>query len=177
MIAGSRQIIMQPLDARLMRDSRERIWRAERRLGRVFTARAMNLIHLFGPRIIRLHFLVADGPGRRDAIVMFELAEVLLAKAVERRAVHLRGAANEVMNTRLERFPRLVIPGFFGNIAILKEDLFDVPVLLLALQPVAAFEYEDTLARRRQMARQRSTACTATDDNDIIFFRHGSPWK
>jgi hypothetical protein len=32
-----------------------------------------------------------------------------------------------------------------GNVAVLNKHLFDVPVLLFPLQPIAPFEQEDTL--------------------------------
>ena len=110
---------------------RERIGRAGRRLGGVFAARAVHLVHLLGLGVVGLHVFVADGPGRRDAIVVLELAEVFLAQAVERRAKHLGGAADEVVETGLKRLPHLVVPGFLGNVAVFNKHLFDVPVLLL----------------------------------------------
>ena len=117
---------------------------------------------------------IVNGPGRRDAIVVLELAEVFLAQTVERRAIHLGGAADEVVDTGLERLPHPVVPCFLGNVAVLNEYLFDVPVLLLTLQPVATFEHEDALTRRRQVARQRSAARTAANDDDVILCAHAS---
>src|SRR5215475_14858966 len=114
---------MQLLDARLMRHSRERIGRAGRRLGWVFAARTVHLVHLLGLGVVGLYVFVADGPGRRDAVVMLELAEVFLAQTVERRAIHLGGAADEVVDTGLERLPHPVVPGFLKNVAVLNEYL------------------------------------------------------
>src|ERR1043166_2662930 len=121
-----------------MRHRREATRRAGGRLGGVFAAGAVHLVHLFGLGVIGLHVFVADGPGGRDAVVVLNLAEVFLAQAVERRAIHLGGAADEVMETGLEGFPRLVVPGFLGNVAVLDENLFHVPILLFTFQPVAA---------------------------------------
>src|SRR5262245_49159621 len=142
---------MQLLDTGLVRDRRKGIGRAARRLGRVFTARPTNLIQLLGFGVVRFHLFVADRPCRRDAIVMPELAEVLLAKTIESRAIHLGGPTDEVVETGLERFSLLVVPGFLGNIAVPDKNLFYIPILLFPFQPVAAFEEEDALPRRRQM--------------------------
>src|SRR5512132_410367 len=88
-VAGARQIIMQLLDARLVRHRRERIGRAGRWLSGVFTARSVYLVHLLSLGVIRLHVFVADGPGGRDTVVVLQLPEVLLAQTVEGCAKHL----------------------------------------------------------------------------------------
>ena len=54
--------------------------------------------------------------------MVIQLAEVLFPKTVERRAVELRGAADEVVNLRLEGLPLRVVPGVFGHVAIVDED-------------------------------------------------------
>ena len=74
-----------------------------RRLGRILAARAVHLVQLLGLRVVRLQLVVRDRPRRRDPVVMVQLAEVLLAESVERRAVELRRAADEVVDLRLER--------------------------------------------------------------------------
>ena len=100
---GRLEVVGELLDARLVADRRERVRRARRRLGRVLAARAVHLVALLGERVVRLHLVVADRPAGRDAVVVGELAEVLLAQAVQRRAVELGGAADEVVHLRLER--------------------------------------------------------------------------
>src|SRR6266850_6089386 len=165
---------MQLLNARLVGHRRKGIRRAIGRLGGIFTAGAAHLVHLLGLGVVGLHVLVVDGPGRRNAIVMLELAEVLLAQAVERRAIHLGGAAYEVMETGLEGLSRVVVPGFLGDVAVLDEHLFHVPILLFTFQPVAAFEYQDALARRRQVPSQRPAARAAANDDDVVFRVHKS---
>ena len=78
------------------------IGRAGRWLGRVLAARAVHLVELLRLRVVRLHLVVADRPGRGDAVVVAQLAEVLRAQAVQRRAVELRGTADEVVHLGLE---------------------------------------------------------------------------
>ena len=77
MIAGRRQIGKKVLDARLMGDRRARIRAARRGLRGILAAKSMHVIHLLGPHVIGLEVLVADRPGRRNAVVVAQLAEVL----------------------------------------------------------------------------------------------------
>ena len=100
------QVVEQLLDARLVRHRRERVRRRCRRLGRVLAAGAVHLVELLGLGVVRLELVVADRPGRRDPAVVLELAEVLLPQPVQRRAVELRGAADEVVDLRLEGLAR-----------------------------------------------------------------------
>ncbi len=106
-VPGGGEVVGELLDARLVRDRREGIGRAGRRLGRILAAGAVHLVELLGLRVVRLHLVVADRPGGRDAVVVAQLAEVLRAQAVERRAVELGGAADEVVHLRLEGLGRL----------------------------------------------------------------------
>ena len=85
-----------------------------------------------------------------------ELAEVLLAQPVERRAVELRRAADEVVDLRLERLALLVVPRVRRDVAVVDEHVLREPVLRLARQPVAALEQQDPLART---ARGAARAC------------------
>ena len=110
LVPGRREVVGELLDARLVADGRERVRRAGGRLGRVLAARAVHLVELLGPRVVGLHLVVVDGPRRRDAVVVAQLAEVLLAQAVQRGAVELRGAADEVVHLRLEGLAVAVVP-------------------------------------------------------------------
>ena len=138
-----------------------RVRRARRRLGRILAARAVHLVQLLGLRVVRLELVVGDRPGGRDPVVVAQLAEVLLAQPVERRAVELRGAADEVVDLRLERRAALVVPRVRRDVAVLDEDVLREPVLRLPRQPVAALEQQDALARRREMAGERAAAGSA----------------
>ena len=153
-VAGRREVVGELLDARLVRDGRERIRRARRRLGRILAAGAVHLVELLGLRVVRLELVVGDRPGGRDAVVVVELAEVLLAQPVERGAVELRRAADEVVDLRLERLALRVVPGVRRDVAVVDEHVLGEPVLRLARQPVAALEQEDPLAGGGQVARR-----------------------
>ena len=148
LVAGAHQIVVKLLDARLVRDGRVRIRAAGGRIDRVLAARAVNLIEVLRAHVVGLQVGVGDRPGRRQAVVVPELAEVALAQAVERGAVHLGRAADEVVDARLERLAVLVEPGLLGDVAVVDEDVGGAPVLLLARQPPAALEQENVLAGR-----------------------------
>ena len=173
MVALLLQVVGELLDARLMRDRGVRVGRARRRLGRVLPPRPVHLIEVLGGRVVRLHVLIGDGPGGRQPVVVLQLAEVLLAHAVQRGAVQLGGAADEVVHLRLEE--RLVlgaVPVVGRDVAAVHEHVQGGPVLRLAGQPVAAFEQQDALARRGEVAGERAAARPGPDDDDVITFCH-----
>src|SRR5262245_51274199 len=97
---------MQPLDARLVRDSGPRVW-AGGRLGRVLAALAVHEVELLGLGVIRLEIVVRDRPPGRDPVVMTHLAEVPLAHPEEDGAVELRLAPDVVVLPGVERRPVL----------------------------------------------------------------------
>ena len=97
-----------------------------------------------------------------------QLAEVLLAQPVQRRAVELGRAADDVMDAGLERLAVAVVPRVRRDVAVVHEDRLRVPVLELAREPVAPLEEEDALARRGEVPRERPAACAGTDDDHVI---------
>ena len=101
-VADRGEVVGELLDARLVGDRRERVGRARGRFGRVLATGAVHAVELLGLRVVGLHLLVGDRPRRRDAVVVAQLAEVLLAQAVQRGAVELGCAADVVVHLRLE---------------------------------------------------------------------------
>jgi hypothetical protein len=128
----------------------------------------VDLVELLGLRVVGLELVVGDRPGRGDAVVVEQLAEVGFAQPVERRAVELRGAADEVVDLRLERLAVRVEPGVLGDVAVVDEDVLGEPVRRLARQPVATLQQQDPLARRRQAPRQGAASRTGADDDDVV---------
>ena len=171
-VARRRQIVGQLLDARLVGNRRARIGSAGGRLGRIPAAQPVHVIHLLGPRVIRLQLVVGDRPRRRDAVVMAQLAEILLAQPIERRAEHLGRAADEIVHLRLERPAVSVVPGLGRYVAVLHEHGRRIPVLRLALEPVAALENQDALSRGRELSGKRAAARAAADDDDVEALVH-----
>ena len=167
-VAGCREVVGELLDPRLVRHGGMRVGRARRRLGRVLAARAVDVVVLLCERVVRLQLVVGDRPGRRDAVVMLQLAEVLLAKPVQGGAVHLRRSTDEVVDTGLEGLAARVVPRVRRDVAVVHEHVLVRPVLRLARQPVAALEEQDALARRREVACERAAARAAADDDDVV---------
>ncbi len=167
-VAAGGQIVDELLDPRLVRDGRERVGPTRGRLGRILAPGAVHLVDLLGQGVVGLEVGVRDRPRGRDPVVMPELTEVLLAQAVQRRSVHLRGAAHVVVHLRLERLAVVVVPGVGGDVAVVDEDVLREPVLGLACEPVAALEQEDPLAGGGEMPGERAAAGTGPDDDHVI---------
>jgi hypothetical protein len=98
---------------------------------------------------------------------VLNLAEILSPQPVERGAEHLGGAADEVMHLRLKGVAVPIVPSVGRDVAVVHEHRRRVPVLRLALEPIAALENEDALSRRGEMPRQSPTAGAAADDDDV----------
>ena len=94
-----------------------------------------------------------------------------LPQAVERGAVELGRAADEVVDLRLERLPVRVVPGVRRDVAVVDEDVLREPVLRLAREPVAALEQQDALARGREVPGERAAAGAGADDDDVVLAR------
>ena len=162
------EVVEEPLDAGLVRDGRERVGSAGRRLGGVFTARAVDLVEVLGLGVVGLEHVVPDRPGRRDPIVVLQFPEVPLAQSIERRAVELGRPADGVVDLRLECLAVLVVPGVIRDVAVVHEHRSRVPVLGLAGQPVAAFEDQHPLPGRCQPVRERAAPGPGADDDDVV---------
>jgi hypothetical protein len=104
--------------------------------------------------------------------VVAQRAEVLRAQAVQRGAVELRRAADEVVHLRLERLVLAVEPLVVRHVAVVDEHVGGLPVLGLARQPVAALEQEDALPGRREMAGERPPAGAGADDDHVEVLHH-----
>ena len=168
MQAAGGEVIGELLDARLVRYGGVRIGAAGGRFGGVLGAGAVHFVELLGPGVVGLHRLVGDWPGGGDAAVVAQLAEVLFAHPVERGAVELGGAADVVVDLRLEGLAGAVIPGVRRDVAVVHEHVSGRPVGGLTGQPTAALEQQDALAGWREVARERAPAGAAADDDDVV---------
>ncbi len=162
------QVVEELLDAGLVRDRGMGIRRRRRRLGGILTPGAVHLVELLGLRVVRLEVAVVDGPGRRDPVVVLELAEVALPEPVQGGSVELRRAADEVVDLGLERLAVLVVPAVGRHVPVVDEDRRRIPVLDLARQPVTALQDQDPLAGRCQPVRQGAAACPRPDDDHVV---------
>ena len=162
------EVVGELLDARLVRDRRERIRRARRRLGRVLAARAVHLVELLGLRVVRLDVLVGDRPrgetARRGAASRRSPARA--GGTAPRRTASSRRRRSSAPGR--ERRQIGVVPGVRRDVAAVHEHVLGQPVLRLAPQPVPALEQQDPLARRRQTVHQRAAAGAAADHDHVI---------
>jgi len=166
------ELIGELLDPRLVRHGRVRVRRAGRRLRWILAPCSVHLVELLGLRVVGLQLVVRDRPGRRDAVVVAQLAEVLLAQPVKGCPVELGCTADEVVNLGLELLAAAVVPGVGADISVLGEDGLRCPVLRLPTQPVAALEQKDPLAGRCEMAGERPAAGAGSDDDHVVVLGH-----
>ena len=90
---------------------------APARLGRIFARLAVHMINALRLSVIRLEFVVGNRPGRRDAAVMFDFAEILFAQAKERRAIKFRIPADVIIRVRMQFAAVGISPQFFRVVA------------------------------------------------------------
>ena len=173
-VAGAFEIVRKLLDARLVRYRRVRVRVVAGRLGRVAAALTVDVIETLGLGVIRREIAVRQRPFRRHAVGMRDSAEIALAQSQQYRAVHLRIAADPIVNAGMERLAVAVVPGLRRLVPVRAEHRFAAPILRLARQEVAAFEDQDALAGRGQAIGERAAAGAAADDDDIVLvMRHG----
>jgi hypothetical protein len=162
------QAIGDLLNARLVAHGWKRIGCAGRWIGGVVAALAVDVVELFRLRVVRFELLVPDRPVGRRAVGSAMSSKILLAQPKHRGAEHLGRAADEVMDTRLERLAVRVVPRVLRHVTVLHEDFGRIPILLLARQIVAAFEDENALAGRSKLEGERAATGSAADDDEIV---------
>src|ERR1035438_2508329 len=123
---------------------------------------------MFGLRVVRLEVLIAQWPCRRDAAMVRGFPEVLDTEPQQGRAIHLRVAADVILNAGRKRLAVLVIPRLFGPVLRLDKDSLGIPVVFLTRQVSAPFEHQNPFAGGRQMVRERTTASARTYDDDVV---------
>jgi hypothetical protein len=173
----SRKILVQLLDARLVRDRWMRIRRARPRIGRIGTSLAVHVVQALGAPVIGLEVGVRDRPRRRRAAMMLEPIEVTLAQPEERRPIKLGVAANVVIRVRVERASVTIPPHVLRVVLGRHVHGARVPVVFLATHVIAALEDQNLLARGGEMVRKRPAASAAANDNYVVMhtsFARGS---
>src|SRR6185503_4709208 len=92
---GPFEILVEMLNALFVTYCRVLVRCAGPGFGRILAAVAVHVVEVFGLGVVGFEFVVADGPGRRDAAVMTNLSEVFFAQTEECRAVEFRVATDE----------------------------------------------------------------------------------
>src|SRR5262249_35652818 len=134
------------LEPRLMADRRPGIRFGRMRLGWIFAAISVYLIKPLGLAVVRLHIVVRDRPGRRDAGVMSYFSEVLAAQPEQRCPVELRVSAHVVIGVRMQFFAIDIAPFFFRVVFGFDVDGLRIPVVLLTPDVIAALEDQNSFA-------------------------------
>ncbi|MCG3163382.1 MAG: hypothetical protein JMDDDDMK_04779 [Acidobacteria bacterium] len=169
--AQSSEIFVKLLNARFVADRRVREGAAGPWFGRVFAARSVNVIKILGLRVIRLEVFVRERPRGRDAVVMANLAEIFLAQSEQRRAVKFGVAADVIVRVRMQRPAIPVVPDFFRVVFRFDVDGARFPIVFLARHESAAFEQQNSFARRREFVRERPAARARADDDHVVMVR------
>src|SRR5580658_7146007 len=127
---------------------------------------------ILGPAIKRLHIRVGDGPCRRDASFMLDHAKVFGPHAKHSGAEDFGLAAHEIRLLGMQWFAVLILPGFFGVVAVVQEDRGCVPIKLLLRHEGAALQNEDLLAGLGEVQGQCSTTRPSADHDRIKVVCH-----
>src|ERR1051325_9673647 len=156
------------LNALFVTHGRILVRRAGPWLCRIFTAITVYLVKMLGGGVVRLEFVVADGPGRRDSAVMTNLAEVFFAQTKESSAVKLSVATDEIIRVRMQLLAVTVAPRLFGVVSRLEVYGARAPVVLFTRNVIAALEQQNLLARGRKFVGQRAAARARADDDYVV---------
>ena len=110
MVPSGEEVLVELLDARLVRHRRMGERSRAIGLGRVLARLAVHQVDALGLGVVRLEIRIGERPSGGDPAVVAHLAEVALAQPEQDRAVELRVAADEVLLMRMELLAVLVQP-------------------------------------------------------------------
>ena len=102
------------------------------------------------------------------------LAEVLFAKAEERRAVEFRVATDVVIGMRMERLAILVLPHFFGVIFRFDVDRPRTPIVLFAPNVVTPLYLEDLFTGWGEVIGESPAPRAGADDDHVVMGHAGA---
>src|SRR5208283_2736551 len=128
----------------------------------------VHLIEIFGLRIVWLQIVVADRPSGRDATLVTQFAEILLAQPEQRSTVKLGVAADVIIGMRMEFLAILIEPGLLCVVMAVDVDDLRIPVRFLAGNIVTALKDQYPFPGRRQVIGERSAARAGSDDDHVV---------
>src|SRR5215212_10301296 len=117
--------------------------------------------------VVGLELVIANRPGRRDAVLALEDPEVLAPEARQGSAVDLGAAPDDVIDRRPKRLAAPIDEWIGGAVALRDEELPRAPVLGLPRQVVAPLDDEDLRAAVAQRVGKRAAAHPTADDDDV----------
>ena len=142
--------------------------------GGVLVPGAVHLVELLGLAVPGLEVVIAERPGRRQAVQVVDSAEVFGPQAVQGGPVELGGPAHEVVDLGLERVAGAVVPGVGRDVLAVDEHGVGAPVVHLPGQEVSPLEQQDPLARGGQGVGQGAAPGAGADDDDVVMLGHGA---
>src|SRR5947208_12610801 len=123
---------------------------------------------MLGFGVIGLKIVVTDGPCRRHAAVMAQLAEILFPKPQQRSAIKFGVSPDKVVRAWHELVAVLVAPWLDVVVPAFANDGTRIPVFFFPRHKVAALEKENLLAGRSESIRQRSASRSCSNDDDVV---------
>ena len=121
------QVVAQLLDAGFVGHRRVGVLRARMALARVLAVLAVHEVEVLGLRVVGLEVVVGDRPGRGDAAVVAQLAEVLRSQPEQGRPVELGVAADVVVDLGLELAAVPVVPDLRREVLAADEHRLGLP--------------------------------------------------
>ena len=168
-VARRLEVVRELLDPRLVRERRERVRRARRRLGRVLAARAVHLVaaarRACSTARARRTRSATPARCRRDAGARRSPPCAGGRARLRRASSPRRRSSGSAAGTVL---PLVVVPGVLGHVAVVDEDVVRGPVRRLAREPVAALQQEDPLPRGGEVTGERAAAGARPDDDHVV---------
>ena len=162
------QVVAELLDAGLVGDRRVGVLRAGVALARVLAVLAVHQVEVLGLGVVGLEVVVGDGPGRGDAAVVAQLAEVLRSQPEQGRPVELGVAADVVVDLGLEVAAVPVVPDLRCEVLAADEHRLGLPVVALPGQEVPTFEPEHLRATRGEPVPEGPPSGSRPDDHDVV---------
>src|SRR5262249_2964094 len=107
--SASSEYLENLFDSRFVADWRKRIIPLARRLGRILSGFAMNLIQLLSLIVIRFKVCILKRPFRGESVLVPELFKIPFAKPKQRRAINFGVAADVITESGMNLATSLVV--------------------------------------------------------------------
>ena len=174
------QVIIQLLDAGLVRHRRVGVLLAGRALRRVLSVLTVHQVEVLRLGVVGLQVIVGDRPGRRDPAMVAELTKVLRTEPEQCRAVELGVPADVVVHFGLELVAVPVVPELLREVLPAYEHCVGLPVVALPWQERAPLQPEHLPAVRGEPAPERPAPGSRPDDDNVevlVLCHAGSSWS
>src|SRR5262249_40866194 len=117
--------------------------------------------------VVRLQFVIADRPRRRNAAMVPNLSEVFFPEAEQGGPIKLRISTDVVVSVRMQFLAVLIAPLLFCVVLGVDVDRLRVPVIFFSSDVVPPLKDQDALTGRGQFVGESSAASTGPDDDHV----------